>query len=74
MKAVGVVRCTDNLGRVVIPFEMQKAAGWIGKDVKGTDRPKVPLEMFATENGVFLRKYAPGKPAPTDTQIDPVEM
>lgn len=49
MKATGIVRRVDELGRYVIPKEFRKALG-----VKEGD----PLECFATESGeIVLRKY-----------------
>jgi AbrB family transcriptional regulator, stage V sporulation protein T len=48
MKALGIVRKIDDLGRVVIPKEVRKVNGW----ESGT-----PVEIFATEDGVFIREY-----------------
>ncbi|WP_247747090.1 AbrB/MazE/SpoVT family DNA-binding domain-containing protein [Alkalihalobacillus sp. BA299] len=48
MKALGIVRRMDELGRVVIPMEVRKANGWVA----GT-----PMEMFATEEGFLVREY-----------------
>lgn len=44
----GIIRRTDDLGRVVITREIRKALGW----VEGT-----PLEEVVTEDGVLLRPY-----------------
>ena len=49
MKATGVVRRIDNLGRVVIPKEIRKTL----KISEGDS-----LEIFVEENGIILRKYA----------------
>lgn len=50
MKPLGIVRRLDQLGRVVIPMEVRRIAGW----VEGT-----PLEIFAFEDGILLKKYQP---------------
>jgi transcriptional pleiotropic regulator of transition state genes len=51
MKATGIVRKVDQLGRVVIPKELRK----ILNIEEGT-----PLEIFVNEDEIILRKYAPG--------------
>ncbi|TVX93013.1 AbrB/MazE/SpoVT family DNA-binding domain-containing protein [Paenibacillus agilis] len=51
MKATGIVRRIDELGRVVIPKELRKTL-----DIKDGD----PIEIFSSNNGVFLKKYKPG--------------
>lgn len=51
MRDTGIVRKMDVLGRVVIPKEVRKQL-----DVDaGT-----PLEVFADEKSVILKKYQPG--------------
>lgn len=50
MKATGVVRKVDQLGRLVIPRELCNARG-IGH---GT-----PLEIFVDGESIILRKYKP---------------
>ena len=51
MKATGVVRRIDDLGRVVIPKEIRKVLR-----IKEGD----PLEIFTEQNGeVVLKKYSP---------------
>ena len=51
MKATGVVRRIDDLGRIVIPKEIRK-----NMKIKEGD----PLEMFTTNDGmVCFKKYAP---------------
>ena len=51
MKATGVVRRIDDLGRVVIPKEIRKTL-----HIKEGD----PLEIFTDKNGeVILKKYSP---------------
>ena len=51
MKATGVVRRIDDLGRVVIPKEIRKTLR-----IKGGD----PLEIFTDREGqVILKKYSP---------------
>ncbi len=52
MRAFGIVRKVDELGRVVIPMELRRTMGI---------EEKTPLEIFTNENGeVVLRKYEPG--------------
>ncbi len=48
MKATGVVRRIDNLGRIVIPKEIRKTF----KIMEGDS-----LEFFVDESGIILRKY-----------------
>jgi AbrB family transcriptional regulator (stage V sporulation protein T) len=51
MKATGLVRKLDDLGRVVIPMEIRRLNGWEA----GT-----PLEMFTGDDGAFIvRKFNP---------------
>ena len=49
MKATGVVRRIDDLGRVVIPKEIRRAIG-----IREGD----PLEICVERNRVVLRKYS----------------
>ncbi|WP_346884367.1 AbrB/MazE/SpoVT family DNA-binding domain-containing protein [Clostridium sp. UBA4395] len=51
MKATGVVRNVDQLGRVVIPKELRKTLGF----EEGT-----PIEIFVNDDEVILRKYVKG--------------
>ena len=48
MRALGIVRKIDELGRIVIPKEVRRANGW----ESGT-----PIEMFATTDGVNMQEY-----------------
>lgn len=48
MKATGLVRRIDDLGRVVIPKEYRKVI-----NVREGD----PLELFLTEDGIVFKKY-----------------
>ncbi len=50
MKATGIVRKTDQLGRVVIPMELRKKLS-IGEND--------PLEIFVDDNMIILKKYQP---------------
>lgn len=50
MKATGIVRRIDDLGRVVIPKEIRRAMR-----VKEGD----PLEIFTFDGGVTYKKYSP---------------
>lgn len=51
MKAIGVVRKIDGLGRLVIPKELR---GILDMPV-GT-----PMEFFTTEDSIVIKKYAKG--------------
>lgn len=48
MKATGIVRRIDSLGRVVIPKELRKAYNIDEND---------PLEIFTDNDGIIIRKY-----------------
>lgn len=48
MKATGIVRRIDDLGRVVIPREVRRTLG-----IKEGD----PLEIYTTDGGVVFKKY-----------------
>jgi transcriptional pleiotropic regulator of transition state genes len=50
MKATGIVRKVDNLGRIVLPIELRKA---FGIDIKD------PVEIFTEGEYVMLKKYLP---------------
>ena len=50
MKATGIVRGIDNLGRVTIPKSIRNANGW----TEGT-----PMEFFVVDGQVILQKYQP---------------
>lgn len=50
MKATGIVRKLDELGRVVIPVEIRR-----GLDLQEKD----PLEIFVDGDQIILRKYQP---------------
>lgn len=50
MKATGIVRKVDELGRVVIPIELRNKF-----DIKVKD----PIEIFVDSNTIVLKKYEP---------------
>ena len=50
MRAIGIVRKVDPLGRIVIPKEVRK----IFEIEEGTD-----LEIYTSENTIVLKKYEP---------------
>jgi transcriptional pleiotropic regulator of transition state genes len=50
MKATGIVRRLDQLGRIVIPKELRTTL-----DLKDTD----PVEIFTEGDRIILRKYQP---------------
>ena len=52
MKATGIVRKVDELGRIVIPKEIRKSFG-----IEVSE----PMEIFTDENNqIVLQKYNPG--------------
>ena len=51
MKATGIVRKMDELGRIVIPKELRRTL-----NIEEGD----PLEIFVDGEEVILRKYEPG--------------
>ena len=50
MKATGIVRKVDELGRVVIPIELRRTMGIEIKD---------PLEIYVSEGGIVFKPYKP---------------
>lgn len=50
MKATGVIRRIDDLGRVVIPKEIRRTMN---------TREGEPLEIFLEDGGVVFKKYLP---------------
>ncbi|GAB6621272.1 MULTISPECIES: AbrB/MazE/SpoVT family DNA-binding domain-containing protein [Bacillus] len=48
MKATGITRKVDELGRIVIPKELRKTLNIDTKD---------PIEIFTEEDSIILRKY-----------------
>ncbi|MBF8983665.1 AbrB/MazE/SpoVT family DNA-binding domain-containing protein [Lutibacter sp. B2] len=50
MKATGIVRKVDELGRVVIPIELRRTLGIKEKDA---------LEIYVTSDQIILKKYEP---------------
>jgi transcriptional pleiotropic regulator of transition state genes len=51
MKATGIVRKTDELGRIVLPMELRNTL-----ELKDNDR----VEIFVDEDTIVLRKYKRG--------------
>ncbi|MDD3654084.1 MAG: AbrB/MazE/SpoVT family DNA-binding domain-containing protein [Desulfotomaculaceae bacterium] len=50
MKAVGMVRKIDDLGRIVLPAELRRVMGIGEKD---------PLEIYTEADKIILKKYEP---------------
>lgn len=50
MKATGIVRKLDNLGRVTLPIELRRSLNLDLKD---------PVEIFVDGDSIVLRKYEP---------------
>lgn len=51
MKATGIVRKVDELGRIVLPKELRQTRG-----IRTGD----PMEIYIDADKIILRKYAPG--------------
>lgn len=51
MKATGIVRKVDELGRIVLPKELRQTRG-----IRTGD----PMEIYIDADNIILRKYAPG--------------
>ncbi len=60
MKATGIVRKVDNLGRIVIPKETRKTL-----QVETSDA----LEFFVEEDAIVLQKYTPNGTCPITGEI-----
>lgn len=58
MKATGVIRRVDNLGRIVIPREIIDSLKIKRREPGVTDGE--PMEIFINGEQIVLRKYAPG--------------
>ena len=50
MKATGIVRKLDGLGRIVLPIELRRAYDM---------EPGTAIEVFTDDEGFILRKYKP---------------
>jgi AbrB family transcriptional regulator, transcriptional pleiotropic regulator of transition state genes len=50
MKATGIVRKVDELGRIVLPIELRRTLDIAEKD---------PLEIYTDGNTIILKKYEP---------------
>lgn len=50
MKATGIVRKVDELGRIVLPIELRRTLGIGEKDY---------LEIFVEQDEIVLKKYEP---------------
>ena len=51
MKAIGIVRSVDSVGRFVIPMELRRTLGITDSEDS--------LEVFVDEDKIILKKYAP---------------
>jgi transcriptional pleiotropic regulator of transition state genes len=51
MKATGIIRRVDDLGRIVLPKELRQTMG-----IRAGD----PMEIYTDADNIILRKYAPG--------------
>lgn len=51
MKATGIVRKVDDLGRIVIPMELRRTMNIAEAD---------PIEVYVDGERIILKKYEPG--------------
>lgn len=51
MRATGIVRQIDELGRIVLPKELREVYNFGARD---------GIEILTTEEGLLLKKYNPG--------------
>ncbi|MBR1737100.1 MAG: AbrB/MazE/SpoVT family DNA-binding domain-containing protein [Firmicutes bacterium] len=59
MKATGIVRKVDELGRVVLPIELRN-----GLNIE----PKDPIEFYVSADKIVLKKYQPADIFTGETQ------
>ena len=50
MKATGIIRRVDELGRVVIPIEIRNQFNIVEKD---------PIEIYVDDSSIILKKFEP---------------
>lgn len=50
MKATGIIRRVDELGRVVIPIEIRNQFNIVEKD---------PIDIYVDDSSIVLKKYEP---------------
>lgn len=50
MKAMGMIRNVDEVGRIVLPIELRRAFGIDDRD---------PIEIFTEDDKIILKKYEP---------------
>lgn len=50
MKATGIIRKVDPLGRIVLPIELRRGYRFNNRD---------PIEIFVEEDQIILKKYDP---------------
>lgn len=50
MKATGIVRKIDDLGRIVLPIELRRTLGISDRD---------SLEIYVDDSNIVLKKYEP---------------
>jgi len=62
MKALGIIRKIDHLGRIVIPKEVRKSQGW---------EDSQPMEMFMDGEKLVIQAY--GKEAENQEMIKQLE-
>ncbi|MCK2000319.1 AbrB/MazE/SpoVT family DNA-binding domain-containing protein [[Brevibacterium] frigoritolerans] len=62
MKATGIVRRVDELGRIVMPKEIRKVY-----DINNGE----PLEIYVEDDMIIIKKYAPENPCIITGKVSP---
>ncbi|WP_163527804.1 AbrB/MazE/SpoVT family DNA-binding domain-containing protein [Halobacillus ihumii] len=52
MKATGIVRKVDELGRIVLPIELRRSFGI---------NIKAPMEIYVDDDQIIIKNYAPNE-------------
>lgn len=64
MKATGIVRKIDDLGRLVFPIEIRRILGITEGD---------KIEIYVTDNKIVCKKYIPNMSQATTSVVRPVD-
>lgn len=65
MKATGIVRRIDNLGRIVIPMELRRTLG-----IEGLN----PIEIHVDGDRIILKRYKPSEACALCGEVTPGNM
>lgn len=64
MKATGIIRRIDDLGRLVFPIEIRRILGIVEGD---------KIEIYVSDNEIVCKKYIPDMGQPTTSVVRPVD-